>query len=287
MAILKDQSITFVGKLGAIVGEYYQGIYRARAWAMPKNPRSSAQQYDRGRFAYAVTLAQLAYEANRRAPAWGVNPFGEFGKRCGTATSRLIADATLYEALPIFPTDYVPTYSIADFATGTAPAVDPVDQQTLYTERLRNVNATHAATSQLELTGDISVRDTTIFYSPTPASIGIVSPTAAALVGTRELFCFLFYTDTATRTEVCDRHLSAVDPDTGALNFDVPDTADLNFPVVLTGCSTEDYLYNDESIFIPTTNLNPTAPIQWAERLEQWQLYISSKALTTGNLVTQ
>lgn len=281
MGILNSQKIVFTGKLGKIVSSKYNDIYVVRTWVKPTDPKTAAQQLMRGKFAYAVFLAQIAYLANRHAPAWLPRTFGEFGDRCGTANARLRAGQNTYTSLPLLPNNYTPAATITDFAVSQIVQEPIVENNTLYTQRMLNTSPSITTAHKLHFNTNLEIGAHKLTYRAQSGTGGIFSEQGKTLAAGREMFFYLFYTPLGETVEVFSTHISTIDANTGEVNFTVPANANTSYPIVLTGVSIKDTDFANSAIFVAVTNLNPNAPIQAIKEDYQWASCISSKELIT------
>ena len=129
MAIQDFLSGGFYGKVGDVVGQRWHNKRYVRAYVKPTNPNTPAQQTNRGMFAKATKLAQLAFNINKGSTAWDTTAKGEFSSRVGTAMSRLKAGMSDSDALPLYPDGYAPSHTLS----GPSCTWDNIDEQYIFT----------------------------------------------------------------------------------------------------------------------------------------------------------
>jgi len=112
MAIQNFVAGGFYGKLGAMVGQRWKNKRTLRTWVKPKNPRTEAQQANRGRFGGCVQLAQIAMQMNWKAPCWQSESLTEWNLRMSSATMLNKAELEPFNKIPLFPYAYVAKYAI-------------------------------------------------------------------------------------------------------------------------------------------------------------------------------
>jgi hypothetical protein len=104
----------FYGKLGDVVGQRWHNKRYVRSYVKGTNPNTPAQQTNRGMFARATKLAQIAFNINKGSGAWDTTAKGEFSLRVGTAMNRLKAGMSDTDALPLYPDGYNPSHTLSD-----------------------------------------------------------------------------------------------------------------------------------------------------------------------------
>jgi hypothetical protein len=127
----------FYGKLGDVVGQRWHNKRIIRTYVVPRNPDTQAQRANRGLFAKATKLAQIAFNINKGGDGWDTATVGEFSLRVGTAMRRLKAGMSDTDALPLYPDGYSPSHTLSDpsfsYDTGTKTftirSTDPFDVQ--------------------------------------------------------------------------------------------------------------------------------------------------------------
>lgn len=112
MAIQNFVAGGFYGKLGAMVGQRWKNKRTLRTWVKPKNPRTEAQQANRGRFGGCVQLAQIAMQMNWKAPCWQSESLTEWNLRMSSATMLNKSELEPFNKIPLFPYAYVAKYAI-------------------------------------------------------------------------------------------------------------------------------------------------------------------------------
>jgi hypothetical protein len=103
----------FYGKLGDVVGQRWHNKRYVRTWVKGTNPNTPAQQDNRGMFAKATKLAQIAFNINKGDTSWDTTAKGEFSIRVGTAMKRLKAGMSDTDALPLYPDGFSPSHTLS------------------------------------------------------------------------------------------------------------------------------------------------------------------------------
>lgn len=123
MAIQNFVAGGFYGKLGQLVGQRWKNKRTIRTYTIPTNPRTPAQQANRGVFAEATRYAQMAMSMNWKAPQWDTTAVPLWGQRVKRARELLSTTQNVLDKVPIYPLDFVPEYGIlAVYKTGTQTA---------------------------------------------------------------------------------------------------------------------------------------------------------------------
>jgi hypothetical protein len=112
MAIQDFLSGGFYGKVGDVVGQRWHNKRYVKSYVKPTNPNTPAQQSNRGMFAKATKLAQIAFNINKGDTMWDTKEKGEFSLRVGTAMNRLKAGMSDTDALPLYPEGYIPSHTL-------------------------------------------------------------------------------------------------------------------------------------------------------------------------------
>ena len=123
MAIQNFVAGGFYGKLGQLVGQRWKNKRTIRAYTIPTNPRTPAQQANRGVFAEATRYAQMAMSMNWKAPQWDISEVPLWGQRVKRARDLLNTTENILDRVPIYPLDFVPEFGITNiYRTGTQTA---------------------------------------------------------------------------------------------------------------------------------------------------------------------
>ena len=104
----------YVGKLGATIGQRWKNIRTVRSYVKPHNPRTPAQQANRNNFKQAVELTQFAKIFNDDCPVWQSQSNTAYAERIKVAKNRIDSGITGWQAVPLYPSGYTPTYTISD-----------------------------------------------------------------------------------------------------------------------------------------------------------------------------
>lgn len=138
MAIQNFISGGYYGKMGETVGQRWKNKRTIRAYVIPRNPRTEAQQANRRNFALCTEYSQIALSMNFKAPCFQSESNTEWGLRMKTCLTLRKNDKKGAECIPVIPTDYTPLYSITSLSfkelkedgtltlipTGNLPTVD-------------------------------------------------------------------------------------------------------------------------------------------------------------------
>lgn len=100
----------FYGKLGAMVGQRWRNIRIVKAYTIPTNPRTPAQQANRGLFREAVENAQVAMMLNQGSPIFNSEDNTSWGNRMASARACQASGKTGFNLLPVLPKDFVPSF---------------------------------------------------------------------------------------------------------------------------------------------------------------------------------
>lgn len=106
----------YVGKLGATIGQRWKNIRTVRSYVKPHNPRTQAQQANRNNFKQAVELTQFAKVFNDDCPVWQSQSNTAYAERIKVAKTRIDRGVSGWQAVPLYPDGYTPTYTISDCA---------------------------------------------------------------------------------------------------------------------------------------------------------------------------
>lgn len=110
MAIQNFVEGGFYGKLGAMVGQRWRNIRIVRAYTVPSNPRTPAQQANRGLFREAVENSQVAMMLNQGSPIFNTENNTSWGNRMASARACQAAGKTGFNLLPVLPKNFVPSF---------------------------------------------------------------------------------------------------------------------------------------------------------------------------------
>lgn len=115
MAIQNFLSGGYYGKLGATVGQRWKNKRTIRTYVIPKNPRTPIQQANRGKFADAVTFAQMGLQMNYYCTLFEDQNFTKWNYRMKTA--RELKNAGLFDLdlIPLYPTSFTPPILLTTF----------------------------------------------------------------------------------------------------------------------------------------------------------------------------
>lgn len=115
MAIQNFLSGGYYGKLGATVGQRWKNKRTIRTYVIPKNPRTPTQQANRGKFADAVTFAQMGLQMNYYCTLFEDPNFTRWNYRMRTA--RELKNAGLFDLdlIPLYPSSFTPPTLLTTF----------------------------------------------------------------------------------------------------------------------------------------------------------------------------
>lgn len=115
MAIQNFLSGGYYGKLGATVGQRWKNKRTIRTYVIPKNPRTPTQQANRGKFADAVTFAQMGLQMNYYCTLFEDPSFTKWNYRMKTA--RELKNAGLFDLdlIPLYPISFTPPTLLSTF----------------------------------------------------------------------------------------------------------------------------------------------------------------------------
>lgn len=115
MAIQNFLSGGYYGKLGATVGQRWKNKRTIRTYVVPKNPRTPTQQANRGKFADAVTFAQMGLQMNYYCTLFEDPSFTKWNYRMKTA--RELKNAGLFDLdlIPLYPASFTPPILLTTF----------------------------------------------------------------------------------------------------------------------------------------------------------------------------
>ena len=115
MAIQNFLSGGYYGKLGATVGQRWKNKRTIRTYVIPKNPRTKEQQANRGKFADAVTFAQMGLQMNYYCALFEDPNFTRWNYRMKVA--RELKNAGLFDLdlIPLYPNSFTPPVLLTTF----------------------------------------------------------------------------------------------------------------------------------------------------------------------------
>lgn len=108
MAIQNFLSGGYYGKLGATVGQRWKNKRTIRTYVVPANPRTPTQQANRGKFADAVSYAQMGMQMNYYATVFDDPNFTHWNYRMKVARELKNQGFSNLDLIPIYPTSFVP-----------------------------------------------------------------------------------------------------------------------------------------------------------------------------------
>ena len=119
MAIQNFLAGGYYGKLGATVGQRWKNKRTIRTYVVPANPRTEIQQANRGKFANAVTYAQMGMQMNYYATCFNDPNFTHWNYRMKTARELKNAGLTNLDLIPLYPLTFTPPTLINEIQKGT------------------------------------------------------------------------------------------------------------------------------------------------------------------------
>ena len=108
MAIQNFLAGGYYGKLGATVGQRWKNKRTIRTYVVPANPRTEIQQANRGKFANAVSYAQMGMQMNYYATCFSDPNFTHWNYRMKTARELKNAGLTNLDLIPLYPLTFTP-----------------------------------------------------------------------------------------------------------------------------------------------------------------------------------
>ena len=102
----------YYGKLGATVGQRWKNIRTIRTYVIPHNPKTPKQQANRKKFGAVVPYAQLGQQTNYGSVLFRSSSTTEWALRMKTAIANANAGLTDVGIVPLYPADFIPTYTI-------------------------------------------------------------------------------------------------------------------------------------------------------------------------------
>lgn len=99
----------FYGKIGAMVGQRWRNIRIVKAYTIPNNPRTPAQQANRGLFREAVENSQVAMMLNQGSPIFNSEDNTSWGNRMASARALQSQGLSGFNLLPVLPKNFSPS----------------------------------------------------------------------------------------------------------------------------------------------------------------------------------
>lgn len=115
MAIQNFLSGGYYGKLGATVGQRWKNKRTIRTYVIPKNPRTPTQQANRGKFADAVTFAQMGLQMNYYCTLFEDPNFTKWNYRMKTARELKNSGLSDLDLIPLYPISFTPPILLTTF----------------------------------------------------------------------------------------------------------------------------------------------------------------------------
>ena len=119
MAIQNFLSGGYYGKLGATVGQRWKNKRTIRTYVVPANPRTPTQQANRGKFADAVTYAQMGMQMNYYCTLFDDPNFTKWNYRMKVARELKNAGLSGLDLIPLYPTSFNPPILLTEFLKAT------------------------------------------------------------------------------------------------------------------------------------------------------------------------
>ena len=119
MAIQNFLSGGYYGKLGATVGQRWKNKRTIRTYVVPANPRTPTQQANRGKFADAVTFAQMGMQMNYYCTLFDDPNFTKWNYRMKVARELKNAGLTDLDLIPLYPISFNPPVLLTEFIKAT------------------------------------------------------------------------------------------------------------------------------------------------------------------------
>ena len=102
----------YYGKLGMTVGQRWKNIRTIRSYVIPHNPRTPAQQANRGQFGDCVFFAQVGMQLNYKAPCFEAANKTAWNYRMSVARGLQDLGLTELERFPLYPLNFSVPYQI-------------------------------------------------------------------------------------------------------------------------------------------------------------------------------
>lgn len=119
MAIQNFLSGGYYGKLGATVGQRWKNKRTIRTYVVPANPRTPTQQANRGKFADAVTYAQMGMQMNYYCTLFDDPNFTKWNYRMKVARELKNAGLSGLDLIPLYPISFSPSVLLTEFTKAT------------------------------------------------------------------------------------------------------------------------------------------------------------------------
>lgn len=119
MAIQNFLSGGYYGKLGATVGQRWKNKRTIRTYVVPANPRTPTQQANRGKFADAVTYAQMGMQMNYYCTLFDDPNFTRWNYRMKVARELKNAGLSGLDLIPLYPISFNPPVLLTEFTKST------------------------------------------------------------------------------------------------------------------------------------------------------------------------
>lgn len=119
MAIQNFLSGGYYGKLGATVGQRWKNKRTIRTYVVPTNPRTPTQQANRGKFADAVTFAQMGMQMNYYCTLFDDSNFTRWNYRMKVARELKNAGLSGLDLIPLYPVSFNPPILLTEFTKMT------------------------------------------------------------------------------------------------------------------------------------------------------------------------
>lgn len=119
MAIQNFLSGGYYGKLGATVGQRWKNKRTIRTYVVPANPRTPTQQANRGKFADAVTFAQMGMQMNYYCTLFDDPNFTKWNYRMKVARELKNAGLSGLDLIPLYPISFNPPVLLTEFTKAT------------------------------------------------------------------------------------------------------------------------------------------------------------------------
>ena len=119
MAIQNFLSGGYYGKLGATVGQRWKNKRTIRTYVVPANPRTPTQQANRGKFADAVTYAQMGMQMNYYCTLFDDPNFTKWNYRMKVARELKNAGLSGLDLIPLYPVSFNPPILLTEFTKAT------------------------------------------------------------------------------------------------------------------------------------------------------------------------
>ena len=119
MAIQNFLSGGYYGKLGATVGQRWKNKRTIRTYVVPANPRTPTQQANRGKFADAVTYAQMGMQMNYYCTLFDDPNFTKWNYRMKVARELKNAGLSGLDLIPLYPVSFNPPILLTEFTKST------------------------------------------------------------------------------------------------------------------------------------------------------------------------